>query len=60
MVATSIAVVKQTMPAAGKAKWAGRWTARCSSRRTQKMKTRNLELGGGLKSGDGRDYVIRD
>ena len=47
------------MPAAaGEAKWAGRWIARCPSRRTQKKTTRNLELGGGLESGDGGDYMI--
>ena len=31
---------------------------RCSPRRAQKNGTRNLELGGGLESGDGGDYVI--
>ena len=45
------------MPAAGEAKWTGRWIARCSSRMTKKKKARNLKLGGGLGRGDGGDYV---
>ena len=56
--AKRVATVEQTMlAAASEAKWTGRRIARCSSRRTQKT-TRNVELGGGLDSGDGGDYVI--
>ena len=47
------------MPAAaGEVKWTGRWIASCSSRRTKKKKTRDLELGGGLERVDGGGYVI--
>ena len=46
------------IPAAGEAKWTGQCIARCSSRRAQRKRTPNLELGGGLRSGDSGDDVV--
>ena len=48
------------MPAAGEAKWTDRSMGSYSRYITQdtKKKTRNLELGGGLESGDGGGDAI--
>ena len=46
---------QQLLAGQAKNEHTGRSIDRCSSRRTQKKRTRNLELGGGLESGDGGD-----